>query len=154
MLGHARKWGDIRRLDMVPRQTHSRQGSFWTKHLGGIYVFHKDRIDDNDDGNDGDDDDDDDEDGADDIFMHARGQLCAYYGILRAARVDIVEEKKLDDIWDLMDAHLKSAIALDPAIVSYDAEDGWLMPTHLTNIGFYIPRTRSNLVEIRSVIDR
>ncbi len=94
---------------------------------------------------------------ADDIFMHARGQLYAYYGILRAARadfVDIVEEKKLDDIWDLMDAHLKSAIALEPAIVSNGAEDGWLMPTHLTNIGFYILRARSNLVEIRSVIDR
>ena len=49
MLGHARKCGDIRRLDMVPRQTHFSQGSFWTKHLGGIYVFHETHDDDDDD---------------------------------------------------------------------------------------------------------
>jgi hypothetical protein len=94
---------------------------------------------------------------ADDIFMYARGQLYAYYGILRAARADfadVVDKRELDDIWDLMDAHLQSAIALDPTVVSNGKEDGWVMPTHLTTIGFYILRARSNLVEIRSVIDR
>ena len=39
-------------------------------------------------------------------------------------------------------------------IVSNGREDGWLMPTHLTTIGFYILRARSNLVEIRSILDR
>ncbi len=29
-----------------------------------------------------------------------------------------------------------------------------MMPSHLTALGFYILRVRSNLVEIRSVLDR
>ncbi len=94
---------------------------------------------------------------ADDIFWYAKGQLYAYYGIMKALRVDfadVVKSRKLDDIWDLMDEHLKSAIALDPFIVSNGREDGWMMPTHLTTIGFYILRARSNLVEVRSVLDR
>ncbi len=94
---------------------------------------------------------------ADDIFMKAKGQLYAYYGILRAARADfgqVVDSRELADIWNLMDDHFYRAIQLDPFIISNGQEDGWLMPTHLTTIGFYILRARSNLVEIRSVLDR
>ncbi len=94
---------------------------------------------------------------ADDIFMYSKGQLYAYYGILRAVRADfpeVVRIKALADIWDLLDEHLRRAIELDPLIVSNGREDGWLMPTHLTTIGFYILRARSNLVEIRSILDR
>ena len=89
--------------------------------------------------------------------MNSKGQLYAYYGILKAARADfhdVVETRGVSDIWDLMDEHLYSAIALDPFIISNGREDGWMMPTHLTTIGFYILRARSNLVEIRSVLDR
>ena len=94
---------------------------------------------------------------ADDIFMYSKGQLYAYYGIMKATRADfqwMIDNRGLDDIWDLMEDHLYRAIALDPFIVSNGREDGWLMPTHLTTIGFYILRARSNLVEIRSVLDR
>ena len=94
---------------------------------------------------------------ADDIFMYAKGQLYGYYGILQAARADfpeVVENRALADIWDHMDEHLRRAIELDPLIISNGDEDGWLMPTHLTTMGFYILRARSNLVEIRSVLDR
>jgi hypothetical protein len=56
MIDGARKCGDIRRHDVIPRHTHFAQGSFWTKHLGGIYVFRE--LDDDDD-----DDDDDDAEG-------------------------------------------------------------------------------------------
>ncbi len=94
---------------------------------------------------------------ADDIFMYAKGQLYGYYGILQAARADfpeVVKIRALDDIWDRMDDHMRRAIELDPMIISNGREDGWFMPTHLTTIGFYILRARSNLVEIRSVLDR
>lgn len=94
---------------------------------------------------------------ADDIFMYSKGQLYAYYGVLKAARVDfadVVDRREIADIWDRMEEHLRSAIALEPAIISNGREDGWMMPTHLTTIGFYILRARSNLVEIRSVLDR
>lgn len=94
---------------------------------------------------------------ADDIFMNAKGQLYAYYGILRGARADfadVIESRGLSALWDQMEAQTLSAINLQPFIVSNGTEDGWLMPTHLTTIGFYILRVRSNLVELRSILDR
>lgn len=94
---------------------------------------------------------------ADDIFMEAKGEIYAYYGILKAARADfatVVSSRELAEIWDRMEDHLRRAIELDPFIISNGSEDGWLMPTHLTTLGFYSLRARANLVEIRSVLDR
>lgn len=94
---------------------------------------------------------------ADDLFMEAKGQLYAYYGIMQALRADfpdVVKGRNLNDIWNRMDEHFRLAIELEPMIISNGREDGWIMPTHLTTIGFYILRARSNLVEIRSVLDR
>jgi hypothetical protein len=94
---------------------------------------------------------------ADDLFMFAKGQMYAYYGILAAARADfdeIVQSREIASIWDNMTDHLQHAIALDPLIISNGREDGLIMPSHLTALGFYLLRARSNLVEIRSVLDR
>ena len=94
---------------------------------------------------------------ADNVFMDAKGQLYAYYGLLQAARIDfrdIIESRALVDIWDNMEDQIKTALELDPLIISNGKEDGFIMPTHLTTIGFYILRVRSNLVEVRSVLDR
>jgi len=94
---------------------------------------------------------------ADNMFMHARGQMYAYYGILAATRADfaeVIESRDVANLWDNMMDHIEHAIALSPFIIANGAEDGWFMPSHLTAIGFYILRARSNLVEIRSVLDR
>ncbi len=42
MAARARACGDIRRNNMIPRQLRYEQSSFWTRHFGGIYVFHDD----------------------------------------------------------------------------------------------------------------
>jgi len=89
--------------------------------------------------------------------MESMGQLYAYYGLLQAARSDfrdIIEKRALTDLWDNMEGQLNSALKLDPLIISNGKEDGFIMPAHLTTIGFYILRVRSNLVEVRSVLDR
>lgn len=94
---------------------------------------------------------------ADDLFMQAKGQMYAYYGILAGARADfaeIISDREIATIWDNMMDHIAQAIALDPLVISNGAEDGWMMPSHLTALGFYVLRARSNLVEIRSVLDR
>lgn len=94
---------------------------------------------------------------ADDLFMNAKGQMYAYYGILAGARADfaeIIQDREIASIWDNMMEHIATAISLDPLIISNGAEDGWLMPSHLTALGFYVLRARANLVEIRSVLDR
>ncbi len=94
---------------------------------------------------------------ADNQFMFALGQLYAYRGLMQAARVDfrdVIEKRRLGPLWDNMEDQIASAVILDPFIISNGREDGWIMPTHLTTIGFYILRVRANLVEIRSVLDR
>jgi hypothetical protein len=94
---------------------------------------------------------------ADDYFMFAKGQLYAYWGILTGTRADfaeIVDSRELNAIWDNLDQHLRRAVALDPLVISNGSEDGFLFPSHLETLGFYALRARSNLVEIRTVLER
>jgi hypothetical protein len=94
---------------------------------------------------------------ADDRFWFAYGQLYGYYGILSAAKADFagtIGEKNLAPLWTAMLQQFRSALRIQPAIISNGREDGWIMPTHLATQGFYILRARSNLLEIRDVLDR
>lgn len=94
---------------------------------------------------------------ADDRFWFAYGQLYAYYGLLRAAHSDfrsVLAEKHLDGVWDEMEKQLRSALNMQPFIVSNGNPDAWLTPSHLTTMGFYILRVRSNLVDIKQVLER
>ena len=92
---------------------------------------------------------------ADNVFMEANGQLYAYLGLLRATRQDfqnIIRTRNLDSLWQTMDEQLVSAVNLNPLIISNGNEDGFVMPTHLTTMGFYILRVRTNLTEMRDVL--
>lgn len=94
---------------------------------------------------------------ADNQFWFTYGQLYAYYGILKAAHVDfadVIRSRQLEDVWTTMEEQLRKTLNLDPVIVSNGREDGWIMPSHLTTVGFYLLRVRSNLVEVRSILDR
>jgi hypothetical protein len=92
---------------------------------------------------------------ADDLFWYSYGQLYAYYGILVAAHADfqeIIVQRELTELWQTMERQMRAALDLQPLIISNGAESGWLMPSHLTALGFYVLRARSNLVEIRLVL--
>ncbi len=94
---------------------------------------------------------------ADDRFWFAYGQLYGYYGILTAARADfadVIRERRLTALWDELEEQLRASLKIQPAIISNGAEAGWLMPSHLATLGFYVLRVRSNLVELRLVLDR
>jgi hypothetical protein len=94
---------------------------------------------------------------ADDRFWFAYGQLYGYYAIMAAAQADfsqVVAERNLGTIWGGTMRQFQAALRIQPAIISNGREDGWIMPSHLATMGFYILRVRSNLVEIRSVLDR
>jgi hypothetical protein len=94
---------------------------------------------------------------ADNQFWFAYGQLYAYYGIVSAAHADfedVIRTKSVDVLWNKMEGQIRTALDLDPLVVSNGAEDGWIMPTHLTTMGFKILRVRSNLVEVRSVLQQ
>jgi hypothetical protein len=94
---------------------------------------------------------------ADDRFWFTYGQLYAYYGILHATSADfhdVIETRGLRPLWDKMEQQLRASLNVQPFIISNGEESGWVMPTHLATIGFYVLRVRSNIVEMRSVLDR
>ncbi|WP_018236571.1 DUF2333 family protein [Ensifer sp. BR816] len=94
---------------------------------------------------------------ADDRFWFAFGQLYGYYGILSAAGADfenVVAQRGLMPIYTETMKQLRSALRIQPLIISNGREDGWIMPTHLATMGFYILRVRSNLVEMRDILAR
>lgn len=94
---------------------------------------------------------------ADDRFWFAYGQLYGYYGVLSAAGADfdaVITQRGLAPIWAESIKQLRSALRIQPLIISNGREDGWIMPTHLATMGFYILRVRSNLVEMRDILAR
>jgi hypothetical protein len=94
---------------------------------------------------------------ADDRFWFAYGQLYAYYGILSATEADfsaIIVERNLTALWKRMLEQLRTSLDMQPWLISNGNESSAIFPSHLANMGFYLLRVRSNLVEIRSVLDR
>ncbi|EGP56320.1 hypothetical protein Agau_C200058 [Agrobacterium tumefaciens F2] len=94
---------------------------------------------------------------ADDRFWFAYGQLYGYYGVLSAAGSDfaqVIRERNLTNLWNDTQLQTRAALRIQPAIISNGEESGWIMPSHLATMGFYVLRVRSNLVELRSVLDR
>ncbi len=94
---------------------------------------------------------------ADDRFWFAYGQLYGYYGILTAAHADfrdVIAQRGLTQLWSELEEQLRASLNIQPLIISNGAESGSLMPAHLATLGFYVLRVRSNLVEIRLVLDR
>ncbi|CUX27338.1 DUF2333 family protein [Rhizobium oryzihabitans] len=94
---------------------------------------------------------------ADDRFWFAYGQLYGYYGVLSAAGSDfaqVIRERNLTNLWNDTLLQTRAALRIQPAIISNGEESGWIMPSHLATMGFYVLRVRSNLVELRSVLDR
>ncbi|WP_105384189.1 DUF2333 family protein [Neorhizobium alkalisoli] len=94
---------------------------------------------------------------ADDRFWFAYGQLYGYYAVLSGAGADfsqVIRERNLGPLWSETLTRFRSALRVQPAIVSNGSEDGLIMPSHLAVMGFHTLMVRSNLVEVRSVLDR
>lgn len=94
---------------------------------------------------------------ADDRFWFAYGQLYAYYGILEATRSDfsaIIRERNLTALWDIMHTQMRDALNMQPWIISNGNESSFIFASHLATMGFNLLRARSQIVEIRSVLDR
>jgi hypothetical protein len=91
---------------------------------------------------------------ADDRFWFAYGQLYAYYGMMKAAEADfedVIKQRNLTSLWQTMDAQFVSALRIQPWIIANSREDG-IFASHLTTMGFYVLRVRSNMVEISNVL--
>ncbi|MGC4025013.1 MAG: DUF2333 family protein [Mesorhizobium sp.] len=94
---------------------------------------------------------------ADDRFWFAYGQLYAYYGLLKATHVDfnaVINDRNLRQIWDNTESQLRFALDMQPWIISNGSESSFIFPSHLATLGFNLLRVRSQLVEIRGILDR
>lgn len=94
---------------------------------------------------------------ADDRFWFTYGQLYAYYGILRATRSDfqtVYSDRRVTSVAAVAEEQLRAALNMTPFIISNSNEASWIMPSHLATMGFYLLRVRSNLVEMRDILDR
>ena len=94
---------------------------------------------------------------ADNLFYEARGQLLALHGVMQAVRQDFartIEVSDLTQVWDRMEAHIAEGARLQPMIVSNGREDGSVTPDHLSVMGEKLLRARSNMVELRDILDR
>ena len=93
---------------------------------------------------------------ADDRFWFTYGQLYAYHGILTALRSDfrnVFQQRNLDNIWRRIDEQLRDAMQLQPPLVTNGSASS-IIKSHLESIGFALLRVRSNLVEMRDILDR
>jgi hypothetical protein len=92
---------------------------------------------------------------ADKIFYYAKGQAYAYFIILRALREDyraVLQEKRVERLYDEMLTDLAMAADFKPLIVQNANPDGAILPNHLEAEGFYILRSRAKLREITDIL--
>ncbi len=94
---------------------------------------------------------------ADDRFWFAYGQLYAYHGLLMATRTDfarVIAERNLTALWGRMQDNLRASLDVRPWLISNGNQSSAFFPSHLATMGFNLLQVRSNLVEVRSVLDR
>ncbi len=93
--------------------------------------------------------------GADEVLYNVKGRLYAYYLILREIGLDfegVIADKQLAEIYDRMLNNLGRPAEMNPLIVSNGAQDGLIMPSHLSALGFYLLRARVQLREISDTL--
>ncbi len=92
---------------------------------------------------------------ADDLFYGIKGQVHAYYLLLRELGVDfegLIRERELGQAWAQMLDSLHAAAGLNPWVVANGEPDGQFVPSHLAAQGFYLLRARTQLKEITNIL--
>jgi len=92
---------------------------------------------------------------ADDLFYSVKGQIYAYYLLLRELSVDfdrILKEKELSATWGQMLDSLRHAAILHPLVIVNGDPDGQLQPNHLAVQGFYLLRARTQMREVTNIL--
>jgi hypothetical protein len=94
---------------------------------------------------------------ADDLFMNVKGRVYAYYMLLRDVGVDfqgVIADKQAAQIWAQMMGSLRVAAEMYPLIVANGAQDGLLVPSHLSAQGFYLLRARTQMREVTDALTK
>lgn len=92
---------------------------------------------------------------ADDLFYNVKGQLYAYYLIIRELGADygqVIAERQLEKAWGGLVDSLRAAAVLDPLVVINGDPEGLILPSHLAAQGFFLMRARTQLREITNIL--
>ena len=68
--------------------------------------------------------------------------------------MSVNKTKELSPSWLLMLASLKQAASMDPLVVVNGKPDGFIGPSHLAALGFYLLRARTQLREIINILQK
>lgn len=92
---------------------------------------------------------------ADDVFYSTKGQLYAYYMLVKALRTDfanVIEERELSQVWALLEESLKDGASLQPFVIINGDADSQILPSHLAAQGFYLLRARTQMRSITNIL--
>ena len=92
---------------------------------------------------------------ADNVFYVVKGQLYAYYVLLRELEQDfsnVIVERDIGPAYQQMLASLRTAAALDPLVIVNGKPDQQFVPSHIAGQGFYLLRARTQLREITNIL--
>uniref|UniRef100_UPI00135B3CC3 DUF2333 family protein n=1 Tax=Geminicoccus flavidas TaxID=2506407 RepID=UPI00135B3CC3 len=94
---------------------------------------------------------------ADDLFYTAKGQLYAYYILLRELGLDyadVIGERGAASSWSEMLDSFRLAATLQPWVVVNGGLESQFKPNHLASQGFLLLRARTQLREVTNILLR
>ena len=94
---------------------------------------------------------------ADDRFGSPTASFTPITASRPAARSDfsaVVRERNITVLWETLTTQMRDALNMQPWLISNGNESSFIFPSHLATMGFNLLRARSQIVEIRSVLDR
>ena len=92
---------------------------------------------------------------ADNLFYANKGQLYAYYMLLKELGNDyqsVLRERDLTGPWTQLMETFRTAATLQPWVVVNGAPDSQFLPSHLVAQGFYLLRARTQLREVADIL--
>jgi hypothetical protein len=94
---------------------------------------------------------------SDDIFYGVKGQMYAYYLILRELQKDfgnVIVEREIQGAYAQLLESMGHAASLSPLVVINGRPDGQFEPSHLAAEGFFVLRARTQLREITNILQK
>ncbi|MEM6972828.1 MAG: DUF2333 family protein [Pseudomonadota bacterium] len=91
------------------------------------------------------------------VFYLMKGRLYAYTMLLKALEKDfasVIEAEGLTLTWDNMIASFENAASLKPFIVTNSAPGSVFIPNHVSEIGFFALRAKTQLRDVMTVLSQ
>ncbi|MEM6679940.1 MAG: DUF2333 family protein [Pseudomonadota bacterium] len=89
------------------------------------------------------------------VFYNTKGRLYAYAMLLKAMEQDfgqIIEREGLGLVWSRMIQSFENAAAMHPLIVTNSPPGSVFVPNHVTELGFFALRAKTQLRDVMSVL--